>query len=360
MARLEAGSRTSRSKGSRSKTSRTTPRASSSTCRRSRSSRARRRRPDARRRAPAPARRVRRRGVGAARATGRTSTARSRPRMLDVLWSVASYERLVVDWDLDPKDAIRGVTWVIGLVEDAVREMIGGPSIRVRNREPVEVARVELGDVARFVVGDVVHRVGEHLAAVGPVRVVVREVALPHELVEPDEVAVPDRVPVGDHADPEVLREHLRRQRGCSRRPRTGCAATCSRGARARTAPNPRRLRTARSCSWDALRARREKMRSPSALIELTPHSAMPTDGVVVGRRLKQARRRADVHRQRQAGVGCGREHRVPVAGRERRQPDRVAGSRRSMIAFEPFAAHRSISRDCELRSPTTGSASAG
>lgn len=42
--------------------------------------------------------------------------------MLDVLWSVASYERLVVDWDLDPRDAINGVTWVIGLVEDAVRD----------------------------------------------------------------------------------------------------------------------------------------------------------------------------------------------------------------------------------------------
>ena len=41
--------------------------------------------------------------------------------MLDVLWSVASYERLVVDWELDPKAAITGVTWVIGLVEDAIR-----------------------------------------------------------------------------------------------------------------------------------------------------------------------------------------------------------------------------------------------
>ena len=40
--------------------------------------------------------------------------------MLDVLWSVASYERLVVDWDLDPKEAIKGATWVIGLVEDAI------------------------------------------------------------------------------------------------------------------------------------------------------------------------------------------------------------------------------------------------
>jgi len=42
--------------------------------------------------------------------------------MLDVLWSVASYERLVVDWDLDPNDAIKGATWVIGLVEDAIRD----------------------------------------------------------------------------------------------------------------------------------------------------------------------------------------------------------------------------------------------
>jgi AcrR family transcriptional regulator len=42
--------------------------------------------------------------------------------MLDVLWSVVSYEKLVVDWELDPQDAIRAITWVIGLVEDAVRE----------------------------------------------------------------------------------------------------------------------------------------------------------------------------------------------------------------------------------------------
>jgi AcrR family transcriptional regulator len=46
--------------------------------------------------------------------------------MLDVLWSVVSYERLVIDWDLEPEQAIRGVTWVIGLVEEAIR----------RNRRP--------------------------------------------------------------------------------------------------------------------------------------------------------------------------------------------------------------------------------
>ncbi len=42
--------------------------------------------------------------------------------VLDVLWSVASYERLVADWHLEPNDAVKGVTWAIGLVEDAIRE----------------------------------------------------------------------------------------------------------------------------------------------------------------------------------------------------------------------------------------------
>jgi AcrR family transcriptional regulator len=41
--------------------------------------------------------------------------------VLDVLWSVVSYERLVADWGLDPKDAIRGIRWAIELVEDALR-----------------------------------------------------------------------------------------------------------------------------------------------------------------------------------------------------------------------------------------------
>jgi len=40
--------------------------------------------------------------------------------LFDVLWSPVSYERMVVDWDLDPKEAIRGVAWAIGLVQDAI------------------------------------------------------------------------------------------------------------------------------------------------------------------------------------------------------------------------------------------------
>jgi hypothetical protein len=34
---------------------------------------------------------------------------------------VAAYERLVVDWQLDSEQAIEGITWVIELIEDAVR-----------------------------------------------------------------------------------------------------------------------------------------------------------------------------------------------------------------------------------------------
>jgi AcrR family transcriptional regulator len=42
--------------------------------------------------------------------------------MFDVLWSVASYERLVVDWQIDHERATRGLSWVIALVEQAVRD----------------------------------------------------------------------------------------------------------------------------------------------------------------------------------------------------------------------------------------------
>lgn len=41
--------------------------------------------------------------------------------MLDVLWSVASYERLVRDWQLEPEQAIAAINWVIQMVESAVR-----------------------------------------------------------------------------------------------------------------------------------------------------------------------------------------------------------------------------------------------
>jgi AcrR family transcriptional regulator len=42
--------------------------------------------------------------------------------MLDVLWSPVSYERLVADWGLPPKEAVRALVWVISLLEAAVRD----------------------------------------------------------------------------------------------------------------------------------------------------------------------------------------------------------------------------------------------
>lgn len=41
--------------------------------------------------------------------------------LLDVFWNVATYERLVTDWELDRDQAIETVSWAIGLVEDALR-----------------------------------------------------------------------------------------------------------------------------------------------------------------------------------------------------------------------------------------------
>jgi AcrR family transcriptional regulator len=41
--------------------------------------------------------------------------------VLDVLWSVVSYERLVSDWDLRPEQAIQATEWVMQLVTDAVK-----------------------------------------------------------------------------------------------------------------------------------------------------------------------------------------------------------------------------------------------
>ncbi len=56
--------------------------------------------------------------------TGDWSDADSRivAALFDVLWSIGTYERLVADWELDPVDAIRAVTWAIALIQGAIAE----------------------------------------------------------------------------------------------------------------------------------------------------------------------------------------------------------------------------------------------
>jgi len=59
----------------------------------------------------------------AERTSGWTDTERaSVAALLDVLWNVATYERLVKNWDMDRDQTIETVRWAIGLVEDAVRK----------------------------------------------------------------------------------------------------------------------------------------------------------------------------------------------------------------------------------------------
>jgi len=57
----------------------------------------------------------------AERTSGWTDAERtSATALLDVFWNVATYERLVTEWEMDRDQAIETVSWVIGLVEDAI------------------------------------------------------------------------------------------------------------------------------------------------------------------------------------------------------------------------------------------------
>ncbi|MCK9901761.1 TetR family transcriptional regulator [Parafrankia colletiae] len=47
---------------------------------------------------------------------------RATAAVLDVLWSLPGYERLVRGWQLDPDTAAQAVSWVMGLVVEAIRD----------------------------------------------------------------------------------------------------------------------------------------------------------------------------------------------------------------------------------------------
>jgi AcrR family transcriptional regulator len=48
--------------------------------------------------------------------------------MIDVLWGLPSYRRLINGWELEAAEAARGVKWLIALVTDAVRDGRGPQS----------------------------------------------------------------------------------------------------------------------------------------------------------------------------------------------------------------------------------------
>jgi len=42
--------------------------------------------------------------------------------MLDVLWAPVAFERLVTDWELDPKEATAAISWTIELIQLALQD----------------------------------------------------------------------------------------------------------------------------------------------------------------------------------------------------------------------------------------------
>ena len=78
------------------------------------------RRPDPHLHRPAPARRPARARWPVPPGDWPEVDSRIAAALFDVLWSIGTYERLVADWELDPADAIRAVTWAIALVQGAI------------------------------------------------------------------------------------------------------------------------------------------------------------------------------------------------------------------------------------------------
>ena len=185
------------------------------------------------------------------------------------------------------------------------------------------------------------------------------EVGLPHDLVDADEVAGSGPTYwVRDDAHPEVLGEDLRRRLVVLQALVPACAPTCSRAARARRAPHPAPPSDNRDLAVGVPSTAPQKMRSPSTLMQLTPHNTMPTDGVVSGDGRHEARSTCRCASTAAARWRRNFEHRPPVPGRERRQTEGY-GFSVNRSPMDPFAAQRSISTVAVVH-PTAGSASGG
>jgi hypothetical protein len=60
--------------------------------------------------------------VGESSGSWRQAERQAAAAMLDVLWGVPSYERLVTQWKMDASEATEAITWVMGLIVSALRD----------------------------------------------------------------------------------------------------------------------------------------------------------------------------------------------------------------------------------------------
>ncbi len=68
--------------------------------------------------------------------------------MFDVLWSVATFERLVVDWGMEDDAAITAITWTMELISTAMREGRRPAALPPRHDSPSTAQNVGLSHVS--------------------------------------------------------------------------------------------------------------------------------------------------------------------------------------------------------------------
>ncbi len=72
------------------------------------------------------------RAVAAATPAWTESEQRTIAALLDLVWSMPGYERLVGVWDFDGDDATRAITWLMSLVTRAIDDDVPPPTPRAR------------------------------------------------------------------------------------------------------------------------------------------------------------------------------------------------------------------------------------
>jgi AcrR family transcriptional regulator len=74
------------------------------------------------------------RAVTAATPTWSTEERRTVAALLDLVWSMPGYERLVGAWEFDGEDATRAITWLMSLLTDTIDDDAPPPTAPARRR----------------------------------------------------------------------------------------------------------------------------------------------------------------------------------------------------------------------------------